>query len=315
MSYITTVTGKHFDPLSPNEQLIDIVDIAHALSLTCRANGHFRIFYSVAQHSIACAKEAEARGYSPEIVLGCLLHDGSEAYLSDVTRPIKKELSRYLEIEDRLQNMIWAYFIGREPTEEERRTIFEIDDEMLSMEFHQLMPEDINEDYKKLKRSFECAYASPESIEAEYIRLATDTGKRENMQERMAEGVRIAERFLDSKRILFAELKPSDLPERPGVYAIFRRDTEENLYVGRTKNLRQRLYTNHLHGPITNARLKKYLIEDNGEPEVKDLDVAKKYLKDYCYLQFVVEEDIMKRGRLEGLLSYLFHVRYMYKEH
>ena len=135
------------------------------------------------------------------------------------------------------------------------------------------------------------------------------------MQERMAEGIRIAERFLDSKRILFAELKPSDLPERPGVYAIFRRDTEENLYVGRTKNLRQRLYTNHLHGPITNARLKKYLAEDTKEQEVKDFKEAKDYLKRYCYLQFVVEEDTMTRGRLEGLLSYLFHVRYMYEEH
>ena len=54
--------------------------------------------------------------------------------------------------------------------------IFEIDDEMLSMEFHQLMPEDINEDYKKLKRSIECVYASPESVEAEFIRLATGAG-------------------------------------------------------------------------------------------------------------------------------------------
>ena len=90
---------------------------------------------------------------------------------------------------------------------------------------------------------------------------------------------------------------------------------EQELYVGRTKNLRQRLYNNHLHGPVTNARLKKYLVEDDGEPEVKDLEAAKKYLKDFCYLQFVVEDDIMKRGRLEGLLSYLFHVRYMYEEH
>ena len=64
MSYITTVTGKHFYPLNPNQQDIDIEDIAHALSLICRANGHFRHFYSVAQHSIACAEEAIARGHS-----------------------------------------------------------------------------------------------------------------------------------------------------------------------------------------------------------------------------------------------------------
>lgn len=73
MSYITTVTGKHFYPLDPNRQDIDIEDIAHALSLICRANGHFRHFYSVAQHSIACDAEAVARGCSLEVILGCLL--------------------------------------------------------------------------------------------------------------------------------------------------------------------------------------------------------------------------------------------------
>ena len=44
MSYITTVTGKHFYPLNPNPKDIDIEDIAHALSLICRANGHFKHF-------------------------------------------------------------------------------------------------------------------------------------------------------------------------------------------------------------------------------------------------------------------------------
>ena len=91
MSYITTVTGKHFDPMDPGNQDFNIVDIAHALSLICRGNGHIRFFYSVAQHSIACAEEAVARGYSPEVILGCLLHDASEAYLSDVTRDTTRQ--------------------------------------------------------------------------------------------------------------------------------------------------------------------------------------------------------------------------------
>ena len=61
---ITTYTGKHFDPTHPDEELICIEDIAHALSLLCRGNGHVRTFFSVGQHCILCAKEAEARGYS-----------------------------------------------------------------------------------------------------------------------------------------------------------------------------------------------------------------------------------------------------------
>ena len=106
MSYITTYTGKHFDPIQPEPGLFDLTDISHALSLLCRGNGHMKHFYSVAQHSIACAEEAKARGYSARVQLGCLLHDASEAYLSDVTRPVKKDLDYYLKVEALLQDRL-----------------------------------------------------------------------------------------------------------------------------------------------------------------------------------------------------------------
>lgn len=60
--YITTYTKIHFTPADPKIEEIYIQDIAHALSMMTRANGHFPEFYSVAQHCIACAGEAEARG-------------------------------------------------------------------------------------------------------------------------------------------------------------------------------------------------------------------------------------------------------------
>lgn len=87
--YITTYSKIHFTPLAPKKSQILIEDIVHAQSLMTRANGHFPEFYSVAQHSIACGREAIARGYSGRLVLACLIHDGSEAYLSDITRPVK----------------------------------------------------------------------------------------------------------------------------------------------------------------------------------------------------------------------------------
>lgn len=169
MSCITTYTGKNFDPLNIDESLLDIKDIAHALSLMCRGNGHVQHFYSVAQHSLACAKEAKERGYSKEIILGCLFHDASEAYLSDVTRPIKKELTYYLEVEDILQNTIWKHFIDKNLTEEDKRVIFEIDDEMLSLELKELLNEEINDDYLKLKRKVDLSFISFEQVEIEFI--------------------------------------------------------------------------------------------------------------------------------------------------
>lgn len=73
--YITTYTGKHFKPTEPDPELFDIADIAHALSLICRGNGHVKTFWSVGEHCICCAKEAKARGLSDRMVLACLLHD------------------------------------------------------------------------------------------------------------------------------------------------------------------------------------------------------------------------------------------------
>lgn len=139
MSSIKTYTGVMFEPLNPNLELIDILDIAHALSMLCRANGHFRSFYSVGQHCINCMKEAVARGYSERVQLACLLHDASEAYLSDVTRPVKQELPKYLEIEKPLQDAIWLKYLGNPLSREEYAQVFEIDDVMLYHEFLSLM--------------------------------------------------------------------------------------------------------------------------------------------------------------------------------
>ena len=63
-----TYTGKMIDMTNPNPDAIDIRDIAHALSQICRASGHFKHFYSVAQHSINCLKEAIARNYSEKVI-------------------------------------------------------------------------------------------------------------------------------------------------------------------------------------------------------------------------------------------------------
>lgn len=139
MSEILTHTRVMIDPVHPDAALIDIRDIAHALSMLCRANGHFPTFYSVGQHSINCMEEAAARGYSRKVRLACLLHDASEAYLADVTRPVKKELPRYLEIEEPLQNLIWEKYLGQPLTKEEYTQVFDIDDAVLYREFLVLM--------------------------------------------------------------------------------------------------------------------------------------------------------------------------------
>ena len=47
MSYITTYRKNKINPLDAMNEEIVIEDIAHALSLLCRANGHFPFFYAI----------------------------------------------------------------------------------------------------------------------------------------------------------------------------------------------------------------------------------------------------------------------------
>ena len=137
--YITTYTGKHFEPLHPDPELIFIEDIAHALSLLCRGNGHVKTFWSVGEHCICCAKEAAARGLSDRISLACLLHDAGECYMSDVPRPLKQKLAEYNKQEERLLEMIYTRFLGSSLTAEEKNQIKRIDDDLLWYDLEELL--------------------------------------------------------------------------------------------------------------------------------------------------------------------------------
>ena len=68
-------------------------------------------------------------------------------------------------------------------------------------------------------------------------------------------------------------------------------------------------------GPEANARLKKYLWMDSDRPDIPDMTAAKRYLIDNCYFQYIREDDMIKRGQVEGLLSFLLDVTYIHEKH
>ena len=171
MDYITTYTGEDIKPLAPNSEQIHIEDIAHALSLLCRANGHFIRFYSVAQHSINCAKEAEARGLSPKIQVACLLHDASEAYLSDLTTPVKSQLPKYQKIEKHLQSVIYCVLLGCDLNDDETTVVKQIDHDMLVYEFNVLMKKKIFDENPKISSAPNLDFCDFGDVEKEFIRL------------------------------------------------------------------------------------------------------------------------------------------------
>jgi len=155
----------------PTEEDIVIEDVAHALSLLSRAGGHSEQFYSVAQHCINCANEALARGYSERIQLACLLHDASEAYIGDVTRPFKKHLLYYLEIEEKLQSTIWHILGITQLTGTEEKKVYEIDDAMLYHEFLSLMNEVISEKKSQLTSQPNFNERRFKDVEQEFLAL------------------------------------------------------------------------------------------------------------------------------------------------
>jgi hypothetical protein len=119
MTWIQTRFGRMMDLADPQPDDIDIRDIAHSLAITCRFAGHTVRFYSVAEHSFWVGRLLEHDGEPRERVLAGLLHDAAEAYVGDVTRPLKQALralgepgerSTYDKVSDAVDHAIHVRF-------------------------------------------------------------------------------------------------------------------------------------------------------------------------------------------------------------
>lgn len=88
---IETFSGRYVDLSNPRPESITLDDVAHGLANTCRYNGQVR-FYSVAEHAVMVARILERQGHDAYVQLAGLHHDDPEAFLGDVTRPLKSLL-------------------------------------------------------------------------------------------------------------------------------------------------------------------------------------------------------------------------------
>ncbi|MFN0184954.1 MAG: hypothetical protein ACKVQR_14160 [Aquabacterium sp.] len=121
--------------------------------------------------------------------------------------------------------------------------------------------------------------------------------------------------LLQAPPVHFNALTPSKVPEAEGVYVIsaMKEGREFPYYVGRTKNLRQRLYTNHLMGSPAGARLKKHLVQAG---ECVDMAAAKAFLRAYCLVRWIEQAGHRERGAVEGYCTGLLFPKYgIYEEH
>lgn len=142
--------------------------------------------------------------------------------------------------------------------------------------------------------------------------------------------IKYCNKLIASQSVSFNTIKPKSIPDKPGIYLITLKkgNIEIPFYVGRTQNLKRRIYTNHLMGSPTNARLKNYLINDI---KLKDIVLsidAKNYIKINCFVRWIEEEVYSNdlptkarhayqvRGLLESFVTSELFPRYgIYKEH
>jgi hypothetical protein len=124
-------SGALFDFLDPWSSNFTIEDIAHGLSNICRYAGQCRKFYSVAEHSIQVSHVAKGFEYP------ALMHDAAEAFLGDVTRPLKQLVPEFKRIEAEVERVIFSRFGIEWPIPAEVKVA---DLKVLAAEQAQIMP-------------------------------------------------------------------------------------------------------------------------------------------------------------------------------
>jgi len=124
-------SGEYFDFLNPDASVVCIEDVAHGLSQVCRFAGQTPEFYSVAQHCVHCSEIVPFQH-----AYAALMHDASEAFLGDVTRPLKALLPDYRALEARVEASLMRRFNVPYPFAPE---VKEADLAMLGAEQNQVM--------------------------------------------------------------------------------------------------------------------------------------------------------------------------------
>lgn len=134
---VMLVSGDMLDPFDPDLDMLTIDVIAHHLSMQCRFNGACSRFYSVAEHSINGARIADRA--DRDTARAFLLHDAHEAIIGDVVTPLKPLLadSPWWHAADALDLAIQDRF----DVSFDNPSIKEIDNHMLAIEWHALMPD------------------------------------------------------------------------------------------------------------------------------------------------------------------------------
>lgn len=180
MTWILTNSGTRFDFENPTEEMINIEDIAAALSKQTRFNGHCSQFYSVARHSIIMASKI-----SPEFKLEALMHDATEAYIGDMVKPLKNLIPEFEKIENKIHKVIAKKFKLKTKTPKE---IKDLDLVMVASEIKAIMPKfdgelEGTEGARPIVLERHEIFSEPNRDELDFLFLFKELYKSDNIQD------------------------------------------------------------------------------------------------------------------------------------
>lgn len=101
----TTHSGLEFNIANPDIDTINLYDISTALAKINRFNGHTKVPYSVAEHSVRVSYLLPKH-----LALAGLFHDAVQTYIGDLASPFKTLLNEFSDIEERIEKLIAKKF-------------------------------------------------------------------------------------------------------------------------------------------------------------------------------------------------------------
>lgn len=137
--HIELNSGAYLDLAKPSP-VMTLDDVAHGLSHVCRFAGQTNRFYSVAEHACIVADKLRHEGRTPRVIFGGLHHDDTEAFLGDVTRPLKLLLRDYADLEATMAMVIAEALQLPFLSDEEEALVKAADDWALAVEAYKLLP-------------------------------------------------------------------------------------------------------------------------------------------------------------------------------
>lgn len=144
MAKFAMASGRLIDVSNFTEDDVCLDDIAHHLAKIQRFNGGSPLdkSYTVGEHCINLVQHAmRVGGFSTLALRMLLLHDASEAYLSDIVSPVKPHIPNYLEIENKLQLTINRKFLGINKQISDSARLHELDKSIVIDEVEHIKPE------------------------------------------------------------------------------------------------------------------------------------------------------------------------------